>query len=80
HVGDGNLHYNLLVPEGRERVAFTHEVNEGVAHTVYEIARDLGGSYSAEYGIGRFKRDLLERYADPTRLTLVGAIKRALDP
>ncbi|WP_430913254.1 FAD-binding oxidoreductase [Methylobacterium sp. sgz302541] len=80
HVGDGNIHYNLLVPEGRDRLAFTREVESGVAHALYALAIDLGGSFSAEYGIGRFKRDLLARYADPTRLSLIAALKRILDP
>jgi FAD/FMN-containing dehydrogenase len=80
HVGDGNIHFNLMVPKGRDRVAFTREVDEGVAHAVYAVAIDLGGSFSAEYGIGRFKRDLLARYGDPTRLALISTLKRAIDP
>lgn len=80
HVGDGNIHFNLLVPEGRDRIAFTREVEEGVAHAVYAVAIDLGGSFSAEYGIGRFKRDLLCRYEDATRADLIGRIKQAIDP
>ncbi|URD39592.1 FAD-binding oxidoreductase [Methylobacterium tardum] len=80
HVGDGNIHFNLMVPPGRDRIGFTGEVEEGVAHAVYAVAIDLGGSFSAEYGIGRFKRDLLSRYGDPTRLALLGALKQAIDP
>lgn len=80
HVGDGNVHYNLMVPKGAERVAFTREVEAGIAHPLYALAIELGGSFSAEYGIGRFKRDLLARYADPTRLSLIAAVKAALDP
>ncbi|WP_244478978.1 FAD-binding oxidoreductase [Methylobacterium sp. Leaf106] len=80
HVGDGNIHYNLVVPEGRDRLAFTREVETGIAHDLYALAIDLGGSFSAEYGIGRFKRDLLRRYADPTRLDLIATLKHGLDP
>lgn len=80
HVGDGNIHYNLVVPEGRDRLAFTREVEAGIAHELYAAAIELGGSFSAEYGIGRFKRDLLRRYADPARLTLIDTVKRSLDP
>lgn len=64
HVGDGNIHFNLMVPEGADQLAFTRLVEEGMAHAVYEAAIALGGSFSAEYGIGRFKRGLLERYGD----------------
>lgn len=80
HVGDGNIHYNLVVPQGQDRLAFTREIEAGIAHDLYAIALDLGGSFSAEYGIGRFKRDLLARYGDPTRLGLIAAVKRAFDP
>ncbi|NEU13066.1 FAD-binding oxidoreductase [Methylobacterium sp. BTF04] len=80
HVGDGNIHYNLVVPKGRDRVDFTREVEAGIAHDLYAIAIALGGSFSAEYGIGRFKRDLLARYAEPARLDLIATLKHALDP
>ncbi|MGH1571256.1 FAD-binding oxidoreductase [Methylobacterium sp. P31] len=80
HVGDGNIHFNLMVPAGRDRLDFTRAIEEGVAHAVYAVAMDLGGSFSAEYGIGRFKRDLQIRYSDPARLALLSAVKRALDP
>lgn len=80
HVGDGNIHYNILVPEGADRLAFTDAVNAGLAHDLYALARSLGGDYSAEYGIGRLKRDLLERYSDAVRLDLMRRVKGALDP
>ncbi|MEP9378852.1 FAD-binding oxidoreductase [Aquabacter sp. CN5-332] len=80
HVGDGNIHYNIMVPKGADRLAFTHEVGEGLAHELYAIAASLGGSFSAEYGIGRIKRDLLERYADPVRLGLMRQVKGVFDP
>lgn len=80
HVGDGNLHYNLVVPAGRDRLDFTRSVEAGFAHELYAAAIELGGSFSAEYGIGRFKRDLLVRYSDPERLRLIQTVKRALDP
>lgn len=79
HVGDGNIHFNLMVPPGHDRLAFTKAVEDGIAHAVYAVAIELGGSFSAEYGIGRFKRDLLARYGDPARLTLQQAIKQAFD-
>ena len=79
HVGDGNIHFNLMVPPGQDRLAFTKAVEDGIAHAVYAVAIELGGSFSAEYGIGRFKRDLLARYGDPARLTLQRAIKQAFD-
>lgn len=80
HVGDGNVHYNLVVPQGQDRLAFTRAVEAGIAHDLYALAIALGGGFSAEYGIGRFKRNLLHRYADPERLALMATLKRSLDP
>lgn len=80
HVGDGNIHFNLVVPVGQDRLAFTHMVEGSISHDLYGIAIDLGGSFSAEYGIGRFKRDLLVRYTDPTQRALISKLKRAIDP
>jgi FAD/FMN-containing dehydrogenase len=80
HVGDGNIHYNIVVPQGEDRLAFTRRIEAGLAHELYAIAGALGGSFSAEYGIGRLKRDLLERYGDPARIALMGRVKAAFDP
>ncbi|MFG1410974.1 FAD-binding oxidoreductase [Xanthobacter sp. VTT E-85241] len=80
HVGDGNIHYNIVVPPGEDRLGFTRRIEAGLAHELYAIAATLGGSFSAEYGIGRLKRDLLERYGDPVRRALMGRVKAAFDP
>jgi FAD/FMN-containing dehydrogenase len=47
---------------------------------VHDLVHELGGSVSAEHGIGRLKVDDLERYGDPTKLSAMRAIKAALDP
>ena len=47
---------------------------------MHDIVADLGGSFSAEHGIGRLKVGDLERYGDPARLAAMRAIKAALDP
>ena len=80
HLGDGNLHYNVLVPPGRERLALTAEIEHDLSHRLYAIALGLGGTYSGEHGVARLKRDLLERYGDPVRLALMRRIKAAHDP
>jgi FAD/FMN-containing dehydrogenase len=80
HVGDGNIHYNLVVPKGQDRLAFSRAIEAGIAHDLYALAIALGGSFSAEYGIGRFKRDLLTRYTDPTRRALMATLKHGIDP
>jgi FAD/FMN-containing dehydrogenase len=80
HVGDGNVHYNVLVPPGEERLAFTHRIEGDLSHRLYAIALALGGTFSGEHGVARLKRDLLERYADPARLRLMRRVKAAFDP
>ncbi|RED52231.1 FAD-binding oxidoreductase [Aestuariispira insulae] len=79
HVGDGNIHYNLSQPEGMAPAAFKAR-EEDLHRIVYDITQSLGGSISAEHGIGRKKRDDLARYGDPVSLDLMRAIKKALDP
>jgi len=78
HVGDGNLHFNL---QGRSADGATllGRADE-VRRVLHDLAAELGGSFSAEHGIGRLKVAELERYAPPTELALMHAVKRALDP
>lgn len=79
HVGDGNLHYNVFPMPGRK--ASDHVAQRGdLQRLVHDLAHRLGGSVSAEHGIGRLKVDDLERYGDPAKLSAMRAIKTALDP
>ncbi|MBI2753702.1 MAG: FAD-binding oxidoreductase [Betaproteobacteria bacterium] len=73
HVGDGNLHYNV----GPEALTGRREE---VNRVVYDVVRSLGGSISAEHGIGQLKREELARHKQPLELDLMRAVKRALDP
>ncbi len=79
HLGDGNLHYNVYPALGKTRSDYSTEAAE-VAELVHDLAVKMGGSFSAEHGVGRLKTGELERYADPTRLAAMQAIKTALDP
>ena len=79
HLGDGNLHYNVYPAFGKTRDSYGTAAHE-VAELVHEMAVKMGGSFSAEHGVGRLKAGELERYADPTRLAALRAIKAALDP
>jgi FAD/FMN-containing dehydrogenase len=80
HVGDGNLHYNVLVPRGADRLEFTRLVESDLSLRLYDAAAVLGGTFSAEHGIGRFKKHLLEKYGDPGRVAAMRRIKAAFDP
>jgi FAD/FMN-containing dehydrogenase len=79
HVGDGNIHYNCSKSERQEATAFFAESPE-VNHLVYEVVNDLGGSISAEHGLGVLKRDEIRLYKSAIELDLMRAIKRTLDP
>jgi FAD/FMN-containing dehydrogenase len=79
HLGDGNIHYNVSQPPGMDRAIFLNYW-EALNAAVHEIVLDLGGSISAEHGIGRMKRDLLPHAKQPLELELMRKIKAAFDP
>ncbi|MDR5654130.1 FAD-binding oxidoreductase [Ruixingdingia sedimenti] len=79
HLGDGNLHFNVFPAPGRTRAAHDHQ-RAAVMACVYDLVHAMGGSISAEHGVGRLKAGDLERYGDPARLAAMRAIKAALDP
>jgi len=79
HFGDGNLHYNMSQPVGMDKAVFLARTPE-ISKLVYDIVLDLGGSISAEHGIGRLKRDLLKEVKAPLELDLMRAVKQAFDP
>jgi FAD/FMN-containing dehydrogenase len=79
HVGDGNLHYNVFPLPGHTRAEHEHQ-RTAIKTCVHDLVHEMGGSVSAEHGIGRVKLDDLERYVDPAKLTAMRAIKAALDP
>ena len=79
HVGDGNIHFNLSQPEGADGASFQSRQPE-INRAVYETAIALGGSISAEHGIGRLRRDELSRYKPEVALDIMRRIKAALDP
>ena len=79
HLGDGNLHYNLSAPAGTPAAAFLGEAARA-NRIVYDLVARLGGSFSAEHGIGQMKRGELLRYKSAVEIELMQRIKRALDP
>ncbi|TDJ47236.1 MAG: FAD-binding oxidoreductase [Gammaproteobacteria bacterium] len=79
HLGDGNLHYNLNQPEAMDAGAFL-ALREPVSLAVHSIAVGLGGSFSAEHGVGVLKRADLARWRGGVELELMRTLKAALDP
>lgn len=79
HLGDGNIHFNLVQPEGGDGAAFLAR-QEDLMAAVNEVVRALDGSFSAEHGIGRLKTGYLPDWRGGAELWAMQAIKRALDP
>lgn len=79
HLGDGNLHFNIFPPKGEVRTAYM-PLAPTIQDRVHGLVTDMGGSFSAEHGIGRLKVGDLERYGDPAKLSAMRAVKAALDP
>ena len=80
HLGDGNLHYNVQAPEGGDAKAFLATQEARVNDLVYGAVAQFGGSFSAEHGVGALKTEELAHYQSPVALSMMRAIKQALDP
>ncbi len=79
HLGDGNIHFNVMQPKDGDKQAFL-DGWEAMNAMVHDIVVRYGGSISAEHGIGTLKRAELARLKDPAQLMAMRAIKAALDP
>ncbi len=79
HMGDGNIHFNVSQPVGADKAGFL-ELWEPMNEVVHDIVARMQGSFSAEHGIGRLKRDLLAKSKDPVALDVMRRIKAVLDP
>ncbi|MGA7750916.1 MAG: FAD-binding oxidoreductase [Gallionella sp.] len=80
HMGDGNIHYNISMPDTAQNKTFVAQQEGAVNKLVYAVVRELNGSISAEHGLGQLKRDTIRDYKDPLDLTLMRNIKEVLDP
>jgi FAD/FMN-containing dehydrogenase len=77
HVGDGNLHFNVVLPRNIQDFP---RVRDTLQHAILDAVQELGGSISAEHGIGRLKRAQLERRKPALDIELMRKLKMALDP
>ncbi len=77
HMGDGNFHYTAMQPLGADPASFP---GAALTEIVYEVATSLGGSISAEHGIGITRRSDLARFKDRESLALMRTLKHAIDP
>ena len=79
HIGDGNLHFSFMGPTGMDQETLT-QYSAAITRVVNDLVTSMGGSISAEHGIGIQKLDELAHYRSKTELDIMRMIKRALDP
>jgi FAD/FMN-containing dehydrogenase len=79
HVGDGNMHYDVLCPPGVDHAAFIGRWEKG-SEVVHDIVARYHGSISAEHGLGRLKTEEARRYKSPLEIATMQAVRGALDP
>ena len=80
HIGDGNIHYNILGPVDQDPLAFRRQYGQALVTAINELVIELGGSFSAEHGVGQLRRDDLYKYKHPLEVELMQRIKDAFDP
>ena len=79
HIGDGNLHINVMKPDAMDRAEFLAKTKRA-DHDIFTLVKKHHGSISAEHGVGLLKKDYLSYSRAPEEIALLRAIKRALDP
>jgi FAD/FMN-containing dehydrogenase len=79
HVGDGNLHVNVLKPQGISDADFWTSCHEA-DHVIFSLVQRYKGSISAEHGVGLLKKDFLHYTRSPAEITIMRSIKQAFDP
>ncbi|MGB1547551.1 MAG: FAD-binding oxidoreductase [Alphaproteobacteria bacterium] len=79
HLGDGNLHFNLSQPQDADTQAYLARWDE-VNGWIHDLVVSMGGSFAAEHGIGRMKRDALAHYKSEIEIEMMRRLKTAFDP
>ena len=79
HMGDGNLHFNIFPPREEKNSSYVR-IKSKLTMVINNNCKSLGGSFSAEHGVGRLKVKDLEQYCDPGRFNVMRQIKKAIDP
>lgn len=79
HIGDGNMHINILKPEGASKEEFLKRC-KGVNTVLFKIIEDLEGSISAEHGVGLVKKDYLSSTRGKAEIALMRLVKNSFDP
>ena len=79
HIGDGNLHFNVFPPQNEGNSSY-NGIKSKLTKIINNNCKNLGGSFSAEHGVGRLKVKDLKQYCDPGKFNVMSQIKKAIDP
>ena len=79
HIGDGNLHLNVLKPDGLSISEFYDKCN-AISPRIFELVQAVDGSISAEHGVGTLKRDYLGYSRSPEQIAMMRGMKTLFDP
>ncbi len=79
HMGDGNLHFNVFPPREEKNSSYVR-IKSQLTDIINNNCKRLGGSFSAEHGVGRLKVKDLKQYCDPGKYNVMRQIKQAIDP
>lgn len=79
HMGDGNIHYDVIRPDGGDDAVHSALRADG-SRIVHDIVASMGGSISAEHGLGSMKTEEARRYKSPVEVAALSAIRQSLDP
>jgi len=79
HIGDGNIHYDIVPPDGAGKNALDDQ-RKTIESRIYDVIGAFNGSISAEHGVGRHKREAVAARKSPVELAMMRAVKDALDP
>ena len=79
HVGDGNIHFNVL-PATKNTDIDAVWIDMNLSPRIYELANEMGGTFSAEYGLGQAKLDLNDTYGNPIKTDVMRQMKMTFDP
>lgn len=80
HIGDGNIHYNILGPVDLDPTIFREQYGEKLIEGINDLVMSMQGSFSAEHGIGKLRRNDLYKYKDAVEIDLMKRLKGAFDP
>ena len=79
HMGDGNLHFNIFPPQKKSNSSYI-SLKPKLTEIINNNCKNLGGSFSAEHGVGRLKVKDLKQYCDPGKFHVMCQLKKAMDP